>query len=176
MLQKWSTQDYLECVGKLQDHYDALEDIKNDFLTQDPIAAHNEVLQDQLEAAQVCQLLQSCFFFSRILLTLLIYQLDLSSFISIHHHVPVCTTSNPKHLCLQSWEAQLAAFPGILTQDLEVAEQLLQSANELIPTQVQHDLATVFVDLQTAFTDVCHLSSERLNSVLQAIDAAKVSI
>lgn len=73
MLQKWSTQDYLECVGKLQDHYDALEDIKNDFLTQDPIAAHNEVLQDQLEAAQVCQLLQSCFFFSRILLTLLIY-------------------------------------------------------------------------------------------------------
>lgn len=73
-------------------------------------------------------------------------------------------------------EAQLAAFPDILTSDLEVAEQLLKSADELIPTQIQHDLATVFVDSQAAFTDVCHLSSERRNAVLQAIDAAKVSM
>lgn len=67
------------------------------------------------------------------------------------------------------------AFSGILTSDLEVAEQLLKSVDELIPTQVQHDLATVFVDVQAAFTDVCHSSSERRNEILQAIDAAKVS-
>lgn len=73
-------------------------------------------------------------------------------------------------------EAQLAVFPGTLISDLELAEQLLNSADELIPTQVQHDLATVFVDLQAAFTDVCHLSSERRYAILQAIDAAKVSI
>lgn len=73
-------------------------------------------------------------------------------------------------------ETQLAVFPGTLISDLELAEQLLNSADELIPTQVQHDLATVFVDLQAAFTDVCHLSSERRYAILQAIDAAKVSI
>lgn len=73
-------------------------------------------------------------------------------------------------------ETQLIAFPGVLTSDLEAAEQLLKSADELIPTQVQQDLATVFVDLQAAFTDVCHLSSERHNAILQAIDVAKVSI
>lgn len=73
-------------------------------------------------------------------------------------------------------EAQLAVFPGILISDLELAEQLLKSADEVIPTQVQHDLATVFLDLQAAFTDVCHLSSERRYEILQAIDAAKVSI
>lgn len=53
MLQKRSTQHYLECVGKLQDHYDTLEDIRNDFLTQRPLAAHIEGLQDQLDTAQV---------------------------------------------------------------------------------------------------------------------------
>lgn len=58
MLQICSTQHYLECVGKLQDHYDTLEDIRNDFLTQDPLAMHIEGLQDQLEAAQVCPSLQ----------------------------------------------------------------------------------------------------------------------
>ncbi|KAG7334350.1 hypothetical protein KOW79_002757 [Hemibagrus wyckioides] len=124
---KWSTQHYLECVGKLQDHYDTLEDIRNDFLTQRPLAIQIEGLQDQLDAAQ-------------------------------------------------SLEAQLAAFPRILTSDLEVAEQLLKSADELIPTQVQHDLATVFVDLQAAYTDVCHLSSERHNAILQAIDTAKANL
>ncbi|XP_060727867.1 dystonin isoform X10 [Tachysurus vachellii] len=119
-----STQHYLECVGKLQDHYDTLEDIRNDFLTQSSLAVHIEGLQEQLEAAQ-------------------------------------------------SLVAQLAAFPASLTSDLKVAEQLLNSADELIPTQVQQDLAAVFVDLKATFTDVCHLSSERHNTILQAIDAAK---
>ncbi|KAI5108559.1 dystonin [Silurus meridionalis] len=122
-----STQQYLECVGKLQDHYDALEDIRKDFLTQASLEAHIEGLQAQLEAAQ-------------------------------------------------SLEEQLAAFPGIFTSDLALAEQLLKSADELIPTQIQHDLASVFVDLQAAFTGVCHLSCERRNTILQAIDVAEANL
>ncbi|GAA6101616.1 dystonin isoform X17 [Tachysurus ichikawai] len=122
-----STQHYLECVGKLQDHYDTLEDIRNDFLTRSSLAVHIEGLQDQLETAQALV-------------------------------------------------AQLAAFPASLTSDLKVAEQLLNSADELIPTQVQQDLAAVFVDLKATFTDVCHLSSERHNTILQAMDAAKVNL
>lgn len=63
----------------------------------------------------------------------------------------------------------------MLTADLNVAEQLLNAADELVPTQIQQDLATVYVDLQNAFTDVCHLSSERSNAILLAIDMVKVS-
>ncbi|TSN48476.1 Dystonin [Bagarius yarrelli] len=124
---KFRPRHYLECVGKLQDHYDALEDIRNDVLSQGPSATHIEALQDQLETAR-------------------------------------------------SLEAHLTAFPGILTSDMEVAEQLLESADELIPTQVQQDLATVFVDLQAVFADVCRLSSERHNAILQAVDAAKENL
>lgn len=62
MWQIYSTQHYLESVGKLQDHCDTLEDIRNDFLTQGPLEAHIEGLQDQLEAAQVCLSLQVYFF------------------------------------------------------------------------------------------------------------------
>uniref|UniRef100_A0A3B4D345 Dystonin n=1 Tax=Pygocentrus nattereri TaxID=42514 RepID=A0A3B4D345_PYGNA len=69
----------------------------------------------------------------------------------------------------------LAAFPGILTPDMGIAELLLNSADELTPTQIHQDLAAVFVDLQNTFSDVCQLSAERSNAILQAIDAAKVS-
>lgn len=86
MLQIYSTQDYLECVGKLQDHYDALEDIRNDFLTQDPSTTQIECLQDQLEAVQVCPSLQLNFnalqtemlFLARFLLTLSIFSISIS--------------------------------------------------------------------------------------------------
>uniref|UniRef100_A0A8B9K9R0 Dystonin n=1 Tax=Astyanax mexicanus TaxID=7994 RepID=A0A8B9K9R0_ASTMX len=71
--------------------------------------------------------------------------------------------------------AQLATFPAILTSDLWIAEQLLNSADELTHTQIYQDLAAVFVDLQNLFTDVCQLSAERSNAILQAIDKAKVN-
>lgn len=64
MLQECSTQHYLECVGKLQDHYDTLEDIRNDFLTRSSLAVHIEGLQDQLETAQVSLSLLSYIFLS----------------------------------------------------------------------------------------------------------------
>ncbi|XP_037394274.1 dystonin isoform X4 [Pygocentrus nattereri] len=124
---RYSTQNYLECIGKLQDHHDALEDIRNDLLTQSPLTTDLEGLHGQLQEAQ-------------------------------------------------SLETQLAAFPGILTPDMGIAELLLNSADELTPTQIHQDLAAVFVDLQNTFSDVCQLSAERSNAILQAIDAAKTKL
>lgn len=63
----------------------------------------------------------------------------------------------------------------MLTADLSIAEQLLNSSDELIPMQIHQDLATVYVDIQNAFTDVCHLSAERSNAILLAIETVKVS-
>uniref|UniRef100_A0A4W4F3J8 Dystonin n=1 Tax=Electrophorus electricus TaxID=8005 RepID=A0A4W4F3J8_ELEEL len=48
----YSTQLYLECVGKLQDHYDTLEDIRNTLLTQHTLTNGTESLQCQLEDSQ----------------------------------------------------------------------------------------------------------------------------
>lgn len=72
-------------------------------------------------------------------------------------------------------EAQIAALPDLLTADLSVAEQLLNPTDELVFTQIHQDLATVYVDLQNAFTDVCHLSAERNNAILLSIETVKVS-
>uniref|UniRef100_A0A671KRR7 Dystonin n=1 Tax=Sinocyclocheilus anshuiensis TaxID=1608454 RepID=A0A671KRR7_9TELE len=74
----------------------------------------------------------------------------------------------------QAIDTQIAALPDLLTADLSVAEQLLNSADELIPMQIHQDLAAVNVDLQNAFTDVCHLSAERSNAILLAVDTVKL--
>ncbi|XP_048061846.1 dystonin isoform X4 [Megalobrama amblycephala] len=122
-----STQNYLECVGRLQDHCDTLEDIRSDLRTNGPLAEDIEGLHCQLEA-------------------------------------------------VQSLEAQIAALPDMLTADLSIAEQLLNSSDELIPMQIHQDLATVYVDIQNAFTDVCHLSAERSNAILLAIETVKIDL
>ncbi|XP_015229974.1 PREDICTED: dystonin [Cyprinodon variegatus] len=49
------TQDYLECVGRLQDHADVLEDVKKDLLMQPPMVNNLEGLQIQLEECQSLQ-------------------------------------------------------------------------------------------------------------------------
>lgn len=46
-------QDYLEHVGKLQDHSDILDDLRKDLLNQAPIGAGMEELQIQTEECQV---------------------------------------------------------------------------------------------------------------------------
>jgi len=58
---------------------------------------------------------------------------------------------------------------------LIVAEQLLNSADELISMQIHQDLAAVYVDIQNAYRDVCYLSAEQSNAILLAIDTVKVS-
>lgn len=56
-LQINSTQNYLECVGRLQDHCDTLEDIRSDLQANSPLAEDIEGLHCQLEEVQVCHLL-----------------------------------------------------------------------------------------------------------------------
>uniref|UniRef100_A0A8C7KHR9 Dystonin n=1 Tax=Oncorhynchus kisutch TaxID=8019 RepID=A0A8C7KHR9_ONCKI len=65
---------------------------------------------------------------------------------------------------------------NFLTRDLDIAKQLLKSANELIPTHIHQDLASAFRELQPAFADVCQMSAERNYVLMQAIDKGKVSV
>ncbi|XP_035848604.1 dystonin isoform X9 [Sander lucioperca] len=48
----FSIQDYLECVGRLQDHADVLEDVRKDLLIQAPVGNNMEELQIQIEDFQ----------------------------------------------------------------------------------------------------------------------------
>ncbi|XP_067378593.1 dystonin isoform X6 [Channa argus] len=52
----FSIQDYLECVGKLQDHADVLDDVRKDILIQAQVGSNMDELQIQLEE---CQSLES---------------------------------------------------------------------------------------------------------------------
>ncbi|XP_028324054.1 dystonin isoform X5 [Gouania willdenowi] len=54
--QQFFIQDYLECVGRLQDHADVLEDVRNDLIIQAPVVKGMEDLQFQIEE---CQSLES---------------------------------------------------------------------------------------------------------------------
>ncbi|KAE8280542.1 Dystonin Bullous pemphigoid antigen 1 [Larimichthys crocea] len=48
----FSIQDYLECVGRLQDHADVLDDVRNDLMIQPPMGNSMEELQIQIEECQ----------------------------------------------------------------------------------------------------------------------------
>ncbi|XP_068613208.1 dystonin-like [Brachionichthys hirsutus] len=54
----FSTQDYLECVGRLQDHVDVLDDVRKDLLDQTATSDSMKDLQSQVEEFQTleCQL------------------------------------------------------------------------------------------------------------------------
>uniref|UniRef100_A0A4W5L9A8 Dystonin n=1 Tax=Hucho hucho TaxID=62062 RepID=A0A4W5L9A8_9TELE len=73
-------------------------------------------------------------------------------------------------------EAHLSTLASFLTRDLDIAKQLLKSANELIPTYIHQDLASAFRELQPAFADVCQMSAERNYVLTQTIDKGKVSV
>ncbi|MGH0168381.1 UNVERIFIED_CONTAM: hypothetical protein FKN15_066193 [Acipenser sinensis] len=72
-------------------------------------------------------------------------------------------------------ESQLSALAGTLTKDLKTADQLFESANECVPTQIRSDLEMVSKDLQLAFSDVCKMSTERRHFVTDAIYLAKAT-
>ncbi|XP_029305110.1 LOW QUALITY PROTEIN: dystonin [Cottoperca gobio] len=48
----FSIQDFLECVGRLQDHADVLEDVRKDLIIQAPMSNNMEELQIQIEDFQ----------------------------------------------------------------------------------------------------------------------------
>lgn len=61
--QLFSIQDYLECVGRLQDHCDTLEDVRKDLLIKTNLDKTLEELQIQVEECQVrkkCSKLRGC--------------------------------------------------------------------------------------------------------------------
>lgn len=94
-----------------------------------------------------------------------------------NHFFILCVSLFPTKLTpFQSLQSSLSTLAGVLNTDLEIARQLLHSVNEMVPTQVQQDLASIFVDLQPVFTDVCRISSERTYVLEQAIEIGKVSV
>ncbi|XP_068423319.1 dystonin isoform X4 [Clinocottus analis] len=123
----FSNQDFLECVGRLQDHADVLEDVRKDLLIQSPISNNMEELQIQKED-------------------------------------------------FQSLESQLSHLAGVMAADMEKAQQLLNSADEDIPTQIHQDLSSMYLDLQPHLTVVSQMCAERSHSLIQAMETGKVHL
>ncbi|XP_026044880.1 dystonin isoform X18 [Astatotilapia calliptera] len=121
----FSIHDYLECVGRLQDHSDVLEDARKDLSTPIPTDNNMEELQNQIDE---CQSLQS----------------------------------------------QLSSLADVLTVDMEKAKQLINSADEDVPQQIHHDLASIYLELEPDFTAVSQMCAERSSSLIQAMETGKV--
>ncbi|KAG7230178.1 hypothetical protein INR49_009898 [Caranx melampygus] len=121
----FSIQDFLEYVGRLQDHADVLDDVK--ILIQAPMGSNMEELQIQLEECQ----------------------------------------------CLES---RLSSLAGGLTEDMEKAKQLLNSADEDIPEQIHQDLASTCLDLEENFTAVSQMCTEKSDSLLKVMETGKVHL
>ncbi|XP_035799924.2 dystonin isoform X7 [Amphiprion ocellaris] len=123
----FSIQDYLECIGRLQDHADVLEDVRKDLVIQVPMGNNMEELQLQIEECQ-------------------------------------------------SLESQLSRLAGVLSEDMNKAKQLLNSADENIPLQIHQDLASTYLELESNFAAVSQMCTERSNSVIQAMEMAKIHL
>lgn len=76
----------------------------------------------------------------------------------------------------QSLESQLSRLAGILTAELDKAEQLLNSVNEDIPMEIHQDLASIYVELPQNFNAVFQLCVEKNNSLIEAMETVKVSV
>uniref|UniRef100_A0AAQ5XWL7 Dystonin n=1 Tax=Amphiprion ocellaris TaxID=80972 RepID=A0AAQ5XWL7_AMPOC len=76
----------------------------------------------------------------------------------------------------QSLESQLSRLAGVLSEDMNKAKQLLNSADENIPLQIHQDLASTYLELESNFAAVSQMCTERSNSVIQAMEMAKVSV
>ncbi|XP_054456427.1 dystonin [Anoplopoma fimbria] len=124
---QFSIQDFLECVGRLQDHADVLEDVRKDLLIQAPIGNNMEELQIQKED-------------------------------------------------FQALESQLSRLTGVMTADMKKAQQLLNSADEDIPIQIQKDLSSTYLDLEPNVTAVSKMCAERSHSLIQAMETGKMHL
>ncbi|CAK6951622.1 dystonin isoform X1 [Scomber scombrus] len=123
----FSIQDYLEYVGRLQDHADVLDDIRKDLLSQAPVGNNLEELQIQVEERQLL-------------------------------------------------ESQLSRLAGVLAADLEKAKQLVNSADENIPTQIHQDLASTYLELEPNFSAVSQMCAERSRSLLLAMETEQAHL
>lgn len=148
-------QNYLECVGRLQDHSDILDDLRKDLLNQVPIGASMEELQIQTEECQV----------RNGLLRFAGHQQQ--------HPLNLCFTVFP---CItQVLESQLSRLGGALTADMDKSKELLNSQSEGIPEQIHQDLAATYLELESSFATATQMCAERSSSLVQAIESGRVS-
>uniref|UniRef100_A0A8C2BB84 Dystonin n=1 Tax=Cyprinus carpio TaxID=7962 RepID=A0A8C2BB84_CYPCA len=127
-LQRYSTQNYLECVGRLQDHCDTLEDIRSDLQTKGPLAGDIEGLHCQLEEVQdiekdlsgTRQLLEDAAF-------------DIQNFIS--EHAQFLSPTHSRHL-LRALSTTQRSFKELMDrvftqrQTLEVQLEICEDENQ----------------------------------------------
>ncbi|KAM9345067.1 uncharacterized protein ABDE67_013959 [Symphorus nematophorus] len=147
----FSIQDYLECVGRLQDHADALDDVRKDLLIQPPTGNSMEDLQIQVEE---CQLKVG----------------QERGEIGKGRRLEPMTAAEDS---ASSLESQLSRLAGFLTADMEKAKQLLNSPGEGIPKQIHQDLASTYLELEPNFTAVSQMCAERSRSLIQALETGK---
>lgn len=79
-------------------------------------------------------------------------------------------------LFIQLVQAQLSRLAGSLTVDMEKAKQLLNSADEGIPTQIRKDLASAYLELEPDFTAVTQMCTDRSHTLIQALETGRVSV
>lgn len=77
---------------------------------------------------------------------------------------------------IQSAESQLSSLAGVLSADMEKANELLNSADGNIPIQIHQDLASTYQELEPSFTAVSQICAEKSHSLLQAMEAGKVRV
>ena len=75
---------------------------------------------------------------------------------------------------LQTFELGLAPIGVILRKDMTLAEEFLKSLPGDFPRGHLEDLSVSLQSLQTAFSSLHALSSERMNHIMLAIDSEMV--
>lgn len=77
----------------------------------------------------------------------------------------------------QALEAEVSRLGSVLRVDLEKAKQLLSSAVEdQIPMQIQQDLESTYLQLESEFTAVSQLCAKRNSSLIQVMETEKVCV
>uniref|UniRef100_A0A672SPX3 Dystonin n=1 Tax=Sinocyclocheilus grahami TaxID=75366 RepID=A0A672SPX3_SINGR len=165
-LQRYSTQNYLECVGRLQDHCDTLEDIRSDLQTKGPLAEFIEGLHCQLEEVQdiekdlsgTRQLLEDAAF-------------DIQNFIS--EHAQFLSPTDSRHL-LRALSTTQRSFKELMDraftqrQTLEIQLEICEDETQ---QQKQRELSE---KLQELFDDLTQTENRLIGHQQQAASAKTV--
>uniref|UniRef100_A0A673MFR7 Dystonin n=1 Tax=Sinocyclocheilus rhinocerous TaxID=307959 RepID=A0A673MFR7_9TELE len=165
-LQRYSTQNYLECVGRLQDHCDTLEDIRSDLQTKGPLAEDIEGLHCQLEEVQdiekdlsgTRQLLEDAAF-------------DIQNFIS--EHAQFLSPTDSRHL-LRALSTTQRSFKELMDR-VFTQRQALEIQLEICEDETQQQKQREFSEkLQELFDDLTQTENRLIGHQQQAASAKTV--
>lgn len=157
----------MECVGRLQDHADVLEDVRKDLSVHEATSNDMEGLQIQIEECQVGHVEESNY---DLCSPFLLY---FTFYVIIYSRIHLFLTNVS---FIQSLESELSRLGGVVTADIKKAKQLLNSVNENIPVQIHQDLASTYLQMEPNFTAVSQMCEERRNSLIQAMEVGKVCV